>query len=87
MARLGRVVVRGIAHHVTQCGNRRQETFFDEEDYATYLALPSEWCGAPSEPAKHNGKNGWPPQEKIAATGIVRILDSPSIEIYTVVYT
>ena len=30
MARLARVVVPGVAHHVTQRGNRRQQTFFDD---------------------------------------------------------
>jgi len=45
MARLARVVVPGVAHHVTQRGNRRQQTFFQEEDYSAYLALLSEWCG------------------------------------------
>ena len=43
MARLARVVVPGVAHHVTQRGNRRQPTFFQEDDYAAYLALLSEW--------------------------------------------
>jgi putative transposase len=45
MARLARVVVPGVAHHVTQRGNRRQQTFFQEEDYSAYLALLGEWCG------------------------------------------
>ena len=45
MARLARVVVPGVAHHVTQRGNRRQQTFFQEEDYGAYLALLGEWCG------------------------------------------
>ena len=45
MARLARVVVPGIAHHVTQRGNRRMEVFFEEEDYLVYLELASEWCG------------------------------------------
>jgi len=45
MARLARVVVPGVPHHVTQRGNRRQETFFGEADYAAYLSLLSEWCG------------------------------------------
>jgi hypothetical protein len=31
MARLSRVVIPGIPHHVTQRGNGRQRTFF--EDY------------------------------------------------------
>jgi putative transposase len=45
MARLARVVVPGVPHHVTQRGNRRQETFFGADDYAAYLALLGEWCG------------------------------------------
>jgi len=45
MARLARVVVPGVAHHVTQRGNRRQETFFNDGDYAAYLTLLGEWCG------------------------------------------
>jgi putative transposase len=44
MARLARVVVLGVAHHVTQRGNRRQPTFFQEEDYGAYLTLLREWC-------------------------------------------
>ena len=44
MARIARVVVPGIPHHVTQRGVRRMETFFDEEDYKTYLSLMGEWC-------------------------------------------
>jgi putative transposase len=38
------VVVPGVAHHVTQRGDRRQRTFFAEEDYAAYLSLLGEWC-------------------------------------------
>ena len=45
MARLARVVVPGVAHHVTQRGNRRQQTFFQEDDYGAYLSLLGEWCG------------------------------------------
>jgi len=44
MARLARVVVPGVPHHVTQRGNRRQETFFSEDDYDAYLTLLKEWC-------------------------------------------
>src|SRR4030042_552181 len=44
MARLARVVVAGVPHHVTQRGNRRLTTFFNEEDYAAYLSLLAEWC-------------------------------------------
>ncbi len=42
MARLARVVVPGIPHHVTQRGNRGLETFLREEDYATYRGLLAE---------------------------------------------
>ncbi len=33
MARIARVVVSGYPYHVTQRGNRRQETFFEKDDY------------------------------------------------------
>jgi len=45
MARIARVIAQGLPHHVTQRGNRRQQTFFKDEDYQAYLALMSEWCG------------------------------------------
>src|SRR3990170_4890900 len=44
MARLARVVVPGIPHHVTQRGNRRQPTFFNDGDYAAYLELIADGC-------------------------------------------
>ena len=44
MARLARIVVPDVAHHVTQRGNRRQEVFFCEEDYAAYRDLVAEAC-------------------------------------------
>ena len=44
MARIARVVAPGIPHHVTQRGNRRQETFFCDENYRVYIALMAEWC-------------------------------------------
>jgi putative transposase len=44
MARLARVVAPGIPHHITQRGNRRQRTFFQESDYQLYLDLALEWC-------------------------------------------
>jgi hypothetical protein len=37
MPRIPRLVVPGHPHHVTQRGNRRQRTFFNVEDYQTYL--------------------------------------------------
>lgn len=46
MARLARVVAAGLPHYITQRGNRRQQTFFCDEDYQTYLELMGEWCGA-----------------------------------------
>jgi len=44
MARIARVVAPGFPHHVTQRGNRRQKTFFCEDDYQAYLGLMAEWC-------------------------------------------
>ncbi len=44
MARLARVVVPEYPHHITQRGNRRQQTFFCDDDYRAYIALVSEWC-------------------------------------------
>jgi len=42
MARLARVVVPNYPHHVTQRGNRRQKTFFCEDDYHAYIDLIAE---------------------------------------------
>ena len=39
MARLPRLVLPGIPHHITQRGNRRELTFFEDGDYALYLDL------------------------------------------------
>jgi putative transposase len=36
MARIARVVVPGLPHHVTQRGNRREPVFFGAEDYRLY---------------------------------------------------
>jgi putative transposase len=44
MARLARVVIPGVAHHVTQRGNRRQPIFFSDDDRRTYLALLHQGC-------------------------------------------
>jgi putative transposase len=43
MPRLARVVVSDVPHHVTQRGNRRQPTFFCDDDYEAYLDLMAEW--------------------------------------------
>ncbi len=37
MPRVARVVVPKIPHHVTQRGNRRQQTFFCQNDYERYI--------------------------------------------------
>jgi REP element-mobilizing transposase RayT len=42
MARLARVVIPGVPHHVTQRGNNRGRTFFDDGDYALYLDMLAE---------------------------------------------
>ena len=39
-----RLVIPGVAHHVTQRGNRRQQTFFSEADYCRYVELVGEGC-------------------------------------------
>lgn len=46
MARLARIVIPGIPHHVTQRGNRRQNVFFGDGDYRAYLDLLAEWSAA-----------------------------------------
>ena len=42
MARLPRLVLPGIPHHITQRGNRRERTFFEDGDYELYLDLLAE---------------------------------------------
>lgn len=53
MARLPRLVLPGVPYHVTQRGNRRAPTFFEDGDYALYRDLLSQaaeraeveiWC-------------------------------------------
>jgi len=59
MARLARVVVPGVPHHVTQRGNGGARTFFGDDDYALYRDLLAErtraagvevwaWCLMPN---------------------------------------
>ena len=43
MPRMARVVIPGIAHHVTQRGNRGQEVFFTDGDRQRYLQLLLEY--------------------------------------------
>ena len=44
MARLARTIVPGVAHHVTQRGNNRQDVFFAADDRRAYLELLAEKC-------------------------------------------
>jgi putative transposase len=49
MARLPRLVLPGIPYHVTQRGNRPQQTFFEPGNYALYrdlLAQAADKAGA-----------------------------------------
>jgi putative transposase len=46
MARLPRLVVPGLPHHVTQRGNGRARTFFSDADYALYRDLLAAACRA-----------------------------------------
>ena len=46
MARFARVIAPGFPHHVTQRGNRRQPTFFCNDDYQAYLDLLRAQCDA-----------------------------------------
>ena len=46
MARLARLVIPDVPHHVTQRGNRRQPVFFSDEDYAAYRDLVAAACAA-----------------------------------------
>ena len=44
MARLARVVIPDLPHHVTQRGNGRAQTFFSDDDYQLYLDLLRKHC-------------------------------------------
>jgi len=46
MARMARLVVPHFPHHITQRGNRRQKTFFCDDDYRFYIQLLSEFSKA-----------------------------------------
>lgn len=46
MARLSRIVIPAVPHHVTQRGNRRLPIFFSDEDRSAYLSLVAEACAA-----------------------------------------
>ena len=42
MARLARIVVPGLPHHVRRRGNRREAIFFEDGDHEVYLDLLAE---------------------------------------------
>ena len=42
MTRLARIVVPGLPHHVTQRGNRREASFFEDGDQEIYRDLLAE---------------------------------------------
>jgi putative transposase len=46
MARLARIVIPDVPHHVTQRGNGRARVFFGDDDYRLYLRLLAENCAA-----------------------------------------
>ena len=46
MARLARAVFPEVAHHVTQRGNGRSQTFFGDGDHELYRSLLAENCAA-----------------------------------------
>jgi len=54
MARIARVVAPGYPHHVTQRGNRRQPTFFGDENHAAHREENSKV--SPDSPGPRGGK-------------------------------
>ena len=52
MSRLPRIIVPGIPHHVTQRGNRRQQIFLQDDDYALYRDWLAQAC-------RSNGVEVW----------------------------
>jgi putative transposase len=53
MARIARIVVPGLPHHVTQRGNRREAIFFEDGDHEIYRDLLA-------EQSLKAGVGGWP---------------------------
>lgn len=52
MARLARIVIPGVPYHVTQRGNRRERTFFEDADYKRYRTMLG-------KAAKRSGAQVW----------------------------
>ena len=44
MARRGRIVIPGVAHHITQRGNNGEKVFFDDGDRRRYLTVMKAAC-------------------------------------------
>jgi putative transposase len=42
MARLARIVIPGLPHHLTQRGNRREAIFFEDGDHEIYFDFLAE---------------------------------------------
>jgi hypothetical protein len=53
MTRVARIAVHGLPHHIIQRGNRRQQTFFCDEDYGWGPYSPRLFSRA-SQPAALN---------------------------------
>ena len=58
MPRIPRIVVPGVAHHVTQRGNRRLQTLFVDADYRRYVELIAEGCRQDAERMRTHIANG-----------------------------
>jgi hypothetical protein len=60
-------MVLGVAHHVTQWGNRRQPTFFQEDDDGAYLTLlerVKDWREYLLEPLEAEEGESWRRHER-----------------------
>jgi putative transposase len=68
MARLARIVIPGLPHHVTQRGNRREAIFFEDGDHEIYLDLL----------AQQTLKGGWPRSQNISHIHQARGAPGPS---------
>ena len=56
MPRLARTVVPEYPRHVTQRGNRRQRTFFCDDDHEAYLTQPTDGIGQKLQQHERTGR-------------------------------
>ena len=56
------MVLPSIAHHVTQRGDRRERTFFEDADYALHLDLLAEATDRHGAAKKTRTSTGFRPQ-------------------------